>query len=138
MPIFPYRLWSVVLGSGPLGLVGWLALFAIPAFGVLSILKRAGQKPVPMRTRFFGVAHVCFLLFLLNVVVQGSAWSHPSETLLSLSIGITTALVSTCVVALCIRTKPQPDFWSCLGITCVATSVALFAAGMLVVIHWKG
>ena len=133
-PVLPYNLLRVALGSGFLGLIGWAALFAVPLGSAIVVSLRA-SRPSKHPTRFYGFAHVCFLIFLLNSVVLSSLRDHPSSTMLNLSIGLIVMLVSCGAVTIFIRQKPVPDLWSCVGLCCVAATIALHAAGMLITMH---
>lgn len=136
LPSLPYRLLPEILGSGLVGLVGWLALFAIPVSGLVVIARQLLNSSCHARgTHFFPIAHVCFLVFLNNSIVSALQWTHAGTVMISLATGLCVALVSVGVVTAALRRLPKPTFWPCFGFACAAASIALLAGLMLTIIH---
>lgn len=136
LPEIPYRLLPEILGSGVVGLFGWLALLAIPASGLVVISRHLLDSSCHVRgTHFFPIAHVCFLVFLSNSIVSALQWTHAGTVMISLATGLCIALASVGTVAVVLRRLPKPSFWPCFGFTCAAASIALLAGLMLTIIH---
>jgi len=130
-PMFSFR--SLVLCSGHVAHFGWLALVVV-VLAALIVIARHTRYPDRRRhgTAFFGVAHVCLLLFLNNVGVCGLMaslsyecvpFSLPAAQLLvSLAIGLGIVGIASVTVAAVLRQLPAPSWWDCLGMGAIVTS----------------
>jgi hypothetical protein len=144
-----YSLEMAIFKSGPMAFFGWIALVVIPISATVVILRHLLFSGCHShRTLFFQISHICFMIFLYIVVVNGLigyctcgcpildtnfVTRNISENQISLGIGLTTVMISLIAVACVLKIIPKPDTWACVGLTAVAASVAIIAGGMLMI-----
>lgn len=141
-PIFSFS--SLVLGSGYLGLLGWIALLVVVVSAVVVVLRHVRHPERHSRgTAFFGIAHVCLLLFVNNVGVFGLMASlycgcvsfalPASQVLVSLASGLGIVGVSSVVVAVALQQFPKASAWDCFGMGAIVMSLCVLFGGLLAI-----
>jgi len=141
-----YHLPGMILKSGIQAFFGWIVMLLVPLVAVVVILRHFLARGCHARgTVFFQITHVCFLWFLLHVVVCGHIVAClciegcvadkriVAENLISLAIGIGIAIFSCGAVSLVLRRFPRADIMSCFGLAAIAASISVIAAGLLMI-----
>ena len=137
-------LWIIIIGSGYMGIAGWLSL-AVVSFSAMVVIVRHIHNPVCHKkgTVFYGIAHICLLFFLLTNGVLGFEESlfsvgdcvpfalPAAQIILSISAGIVLVLLLSIIVAIVIRRLPKPNVWSCFGVTVICLDFFILTGGLL-------
>lgn len=146
----PYSFMRAVFASGRSAFFGWLVLFLVPLSAVIVSIRHIANPESHVRgSRFFEITHVCLLWFMCQVGVlgnvQGFLHQHlpfcgcgqcaAPETLISFGIGLLIVTLSSVLVCLVLRRKPDLDAWACLGLI-AATIGVLFATGTMAFFRW--
>jgi hypothetical protein len=142
-PTLPLFL-AIILGSGYIGLLGYLSMLALIIFAIVSIIRMAYQ-PVEKRNpaAFLGFAHVQFLFCLFSngiydLIISGSFCCGPllPQVLLYLSIVLAPlcfelAILLFSVFTLCSMSRkwPKPS-----ALTITATFIVILDFVLLIII----